>query len=112
MNNCFAFKNAILVVSDAIYLNIPLPYEVPVENAEKILKTAATNIKKHADVTDASLLGLNKLNDSSMDYLFAINCPPSLKLSVRRAALHTIVTTLEASHISIPYPQLDVHTKK
>ena len=100
------------IVSDAIYLNIPMPYEVPTEKAEKILKATVADIKKHADVTDAKLLGLNKLNDSSIDYLFAINCPPSLKLPVRRAALRTIVTALEANKISIPYPQLDVHTKK
>ena len=98
-------------VSDAIYLNIPMPYEVSVEKAEKILKSTIPLIKKDENVTEAKFLGLNKLNDSSMDYLFAINCPPSLKLPTRRKALHIIVTTLEKHKISIPYPQLDVHKK-
>lgn len=100
------------LVSDAIYLNIPMPYEVPVEKAEKILGSTISSIKKIDNVTDARLLGLNKLNDSSMDYLFAINCSPNLKLQTRRKALHTIVTTLEENKISIPYPQLDIHNKK
>ena len=99
-------------VSDAIYLNIPMPYEVPVEKAEKILKSTIAVIKKDENVTDAKLLGLNKLNDSSMDYLFAINCPPNLKLQTRRKALRAIVTTLEDNKIPIPYPQLDIHNKK
>lgn len=104
--------NQVEVVSDIIYLNIPMPYEVPVEKAEKVLGSALVSIKKHADVTDAKLLGANKLSDSAIEYLFAINCPPRLKLPVRRSAIRTIITTLESNKISIPYPQLDVHTKK
>ena len=100
------------LVSDSIYLNIPMPYEVPVEKAEKILSSTIASIKKIDNVTDARLLGLNKLNDSSMDYLFAINCSPYLKLQTRRKALHIIITTLEENKIPIPYNQLDIHSKK
>ena len=100
------------VVSDAIYLNIPLPYELPVESAEKILKDAIDVISKHRNVKKAELLGLNKLNDSSMDYLICVNCDPILKLSIRRFALRTIATTLDDNKISIPYPQLDIPTHK
>ena len=100
------------IVSDAIYLNIPLPYDLPVESAEKVLRAAIDKISKQHDVKRAELLGLNKLNDSSMDYLVRVNCDPTLKLSVRRSALRTITTTLEDNKISIPYPQLDIHTYK
>ena len=100
------------IVSDAIYLNIPLPYDLPVESAEKVLRAAIDKISKQHDVKRAELLGLNKLNDSSMDYLVRVNCDPTLKLSVRRSALRTITTTLEDNKISIPYPPLDIHTYK
>lgn len=100
------------VVSGSIYLNIPLPYDVPVEKADKILSDVIPTLKKDKDITDAKFMGLNHLNDSSMDYLFLISCSPAIKLPVRRKALHIIVTALADNKISIPYPQLDVHTKK
>lgn len=114
-NNTISIANRnisqVELVSDTIYLNIPMPYEVPVEKAEKILESTIGDIKKDKNVIDAKLLGLNKLNDSSMDYLFSINCPPNLKLQTRRKALRTIVTALEKNKIAIPYPQLDLHKK-
>lgn len=100
------------VVSDAIFLNIPIPYEVPLEKADKILSSIIPVLKKDKDIIDAEYKGLNKLEDSSMNYLFLVNCPPAQKLKVRRKALHTIVATLAENKISIPYPQLDVHSKK
>lgn len=100
------------VVSDAIYINIPLPYELSVEKAEKILNSTIPQIKKDENVTNAEFKGLSKLSDSAKEYLFIINCSPSLKLQTRRKALHIIITTLEKNKIHIPYPQLDVHNKK
>lgn len=115
-NNIVTIANrnidSIEVVSDAIYLAIPMPYELPVEKAEKILKSTLPVIKKDENVTDAALLGLNKLQESCMEYLFLINCNPSVKLATRRKALHTIVTILEKNKIQIPYNQLDVYIKK
>lgn len=115
-NNVVTIANrkidSIEVLSDAIYLNIPMPYEIPVEKAEKILNSTLPLIKKDANVIDATFFGLNKITDSAMEYLFCVNCDPALRLSTRRKALHTIITTLEDNKISIPYPQLDIHTKK
>lgn len=100
------------VVSNAIYLTIPLPYELPVKKAESALETAIKTAKKNSEITSITLMGLNKLSDSSMDYLIEIICDPAIKNRIRRTVLHTIVTSLEEQKISIPYPQLDVHTKK
>lgn len=100
------------IISRDVYFNIPLPYELSVEKAEAILETALEEVRKDEEVIEASCLGLNKLSDSSMEYLIFVSCNPNVKLGVRRKALRTIVTTLEKHKISIPYPQLDVHTKK
>lgn len=100
------------VVSGDVYLTIPLPYELSVKKAEKILDEAVKKIAKSEDVKSINLYGLNKLNDSSMDYLIGLTTDPSIKLSVRRKALHIIMDTLEEHKISIPYHQLDIHNKK
>ena len=102
----------VAVVSGDIYLTIPLPYELSVERAESILKEATKKISKLDNVTSVELYGLTSLGDSAKNYLVGLTCDPSFKLGTRRAALHTIVTTLESHKISIPYPQLDIHTKK
>lgn len=104
--------NQVETISDAIYLNIPMPYEVPLKKADEILSSIIPILKKDKDITNAEYKGLNKLNDSSMDYLFMVNCSPTQKLQVRRKALHVIISTLEENKISIPYPQLVVHSKK
>lgn len=100
------------VVSGDIYLSIPIPYEVPVEKAEEILASTISSIKKIDNVTDASLLGLNKITDSALEYTFMINCPPNLKLPTRRRALRLILDTLRAHKISLPYPHLEVKQNK
>ena len=100
------------VVSGDIYLTIPMPYEYTIEESEKILKEAVTKLKKQANINDANLYGFTSIGDSALNYLVYVNCDPTLKLGVRRQALRTIVTTLEGHKVHIPYPQLDVHSKK
>ena len=100
------------VVSGDIYLTIPLPYNLSVKKAEAALKPAVDKIKKQDKVKDATLYGLTSIGDSAMNYLIYVSTDPTQKLSVRREALHTIVTTLEDNKITIPYPQLDIHTKR
>lgn len=100
------------VVSGDIYLTIPMPYEYTIEKSEKILKEAVTKLKKQANINDANLYGFTSIGDSALNYLVYVNCDPTLKLGVRRQALRTIVTTLEGHKVHIPYPQLDVHSKK
>lgn len=100
------------VVSGDIYLTIPMPYEYTIEKSEKILKEAVTKLKKQANINDANLYGFTSIGDSALNYLVYVNCDPTLKLGVRRQALRTIVNTLEGHKVHIPYPQLDVHSKK
>lgn len=100
------------VVSNSIYFNVPLPRELAVEKAEEILELAVKDIKKDENVIDAVFKGLNKISDSSFEYLIFLTCDPTLKFVVRRKALRVVVDALKANKISIPYNQLDVHSKK
>ena len=100
------------IVSNSIYFNVPLPRELAIEKAEKILESTIKDIKKDENVTDAKCLGFSKISDSSFEYLIFLTCDPILKLSVRRKALRAIINTLEANKISVPYNQLDIHNKK
>lgn len=99
------------VISKLLTIVVPLPYELKIDEAEKILNIIINNIKKCNNVTECTYLGLNNLSSSSLDYLIKIICEPINKLQTRRDALSTIVKELEKHNISIPYNQLDIHNK-
>ena len=100
------------VLSGNIYIPIPLPYELKVKDAEAIMDEIVKTLKKKETITSAKYQGINALSDSSLNYQIVVTCDPVNQLQVRRDALKTIVLTLEDHKLSVPYPQLDIHTKK
>ena len=100
------------IISGMVYLNIPLPYEVKLEKAEKVINEIVKNIKDNVEnVVDAKYLGVNELADSSINYLIQVETKSIVKRQVKRDSLGQVLTTLERNNISVPYKQLDVHQK-
>lgn len=99
------------VVSNFIYVNIPMPYELPVQNAEKVIEKIVSKIKNNNNVNDSRYIGVNDLGDSSIKYLIEINCNQIYKLQVRRDALRTILLEMNKNGIDVPYTQIDIHEK-
>ena len=94
-----------------IYIPVPLSYSVKIEKADEIMKEIVKNLKKTDLLLTADYQGLTKIDTSAMDYQVVATCDPINRLQARRNCLHTIVKTLEEYKITIPYEQLDVHTK-
>ena len=99
------------VVSDLIYITIPMPYEVSVERAEKTVEKIISSIGKQENVEKTRYLGVNELADSSINYLIEIKCNPLKKLQTRRDALKIALEEMAKDGIEVPYNQIDVHTK-
>ena len=99
------------VISGDILIDIPLPYELSIKKAEAVLKEIVTKVEKDPAITLAQILGLTTLGESALIYKIKLSSTPEQKGQARRNALKTIVETLEAHKISIPYNQLDVHQK-
>lgn len=99
------------VVSNLIYINIPMPYEVTVENAESAIKDIVEDVKCNNNVDGCRYIGVNELADSSIKYLIEVTCKADYKLQVRRDALRSILQGLAKNNISVPYNQIDVHNK-
>jgi len=99
------------VVSKDLYINIPMPYDVKLENAEKAIKEIITKIAENEKVEDCTYKGVNNFGDSSIDYLIAVKVNPKEKLPVRREALRTILVVLSKHKIEIPFQQIDIHNK-
>lgn len=100
------------VVSNATYVTIPLPYELKVKKAEEIVKEIMHEVKKNPEVSEVNYLGVLELAESSVKYLVEIVTEATIKRAVNRRALKTTLEVLEKHKISVPYRQIDVHSKK
>lgn len=102
-----------LVISNELYIDVPLSYELDLKTAEKVLNKISEKIKELESVEECKYIGLQDFKDSSITYKIKILLiKPNLKLQARRDANGIIKQELDANNISIPYPQLDIHTKK
>ena len=100
------------LVSNLIYINIPMPYETSVEKAEKAIEDIVLAVKGNKNVDSCKYRGINDLADSSIKYLLEVSCNPLYKLQVRRDALKSILLEMTNNGISVPYTQIDIHDKK
>ena len=114
-NNIISIANRniekIQVVSEDIYINIPLSYELSIDKAENVIDIIINEIKTNDDVKNAEYLGVNSLDDSNIKYLIKVMCDPEIKLKIRRFSLGCILRVLENEEIEVPYNQLDIHQK-
>ena len=99
------------VVSNLINIDVPLPYELKVNDAEKVLNQIILNIKKLDNVEKVEYRGVNDLADSSIKYQIKVYTEPTKKVQIRRDSLREILLVLENNNISVPYNQLDIHKK-
>ena len=99
------------VVSEKNYIEIPMPYELPLSRAEAIVEEIIMEVKKNEKVMDFIYKSVNKLDSSSINYYIEVDCKPVEKFQVRRDTIRTILATMEKNNISVPYTQIDIHSK-
>lgn len=93
---------------------IGVSYETDLEALEPVLEQICKEIKaKHEDVFkgDIRYLGVETLGDSSITLKFCVEVDEKNIFSARRLLNKEMKTAFDKNNISIPYPQLDVHTK-
>ena len=98
-------------VSGCIYIQVPFSHSLKTEKAEEAMKEIVKNLEKQALLTSVLYQGITEFADSSINHQVVVTCDPMDRLQARRDALSTIAKTLEENKISIPYSQLDIHTK-
>ncbi len=95
-----------------IYLQIPLPYELKVKDAEAVMKDIVDNLGKLELLTSAAYQGVTNFDTSALAYQVVVTCDPINQLQARRDALRAIVTTMESHKLQVPYTQIILHDKK
>lgn len=101
----------IQIVSGEVYVNVPLPYELKVDDAEEVMSKIVEEIKNNKDIKSADYIGVNELADSSIKYLLKVVGAPENILRVKRYTHGCVLRVLEKENISVPYNQLDIHQK-
>lgn len=99
------------VVSDKIYLRIPLPYELSLKDAEKFIENILEDVKKVKNVDGVRYLDVDEFADSSINYMIEVTCNPEYKRQVKRSTFRTILDAMNKENISVPYNQIDIHNK-
>lgn len=99
------------VVSHLINIDIPMPYELKVADAEVVLMDIVSLVKSLKNVENCEYRGVNDLAESSVKYQIKVYCKPVDKMQVRRDSLRCVLIGLEKNNISVPYNQLDIHQK-
>ena len=99
------------VLSHMINIDIPLPYDLSLKDAESTIKYITKEISKIEKVENVEYRGVNDFADSSIKYQIKVYCPPIDKVQTRRDSLTCILKCLEEKGISIPFTQIDIHQK-
>lgn len=99
------------VLSHLICIEVPLPYEMKLDDANALMEEIVGDVRKINKVEKAEYAGVNDFADSSIKYMLKINCAPIDRLQTRRNALSCIMKCLEKNGVSIPFNQLDIHQK-
>ena len=100
-----------LLLTDIIGINIPLPYELSLKDAEKKIDEILISISELPKAVKAEYLGIDEFGDSAIFYKIIIKVAKDAKLEVKRKANCIIKAKLDEAGISIPYTQIDIHTK-
>ena len=114
-NNIISVANRnieeIAVLSKYIYVRVPLPYELSLEEQHKIVDDIIELSKADKLIKDCSSVGVADLADSKIEYLLKVTINPANKLQARRNVLEHILEGMEKNNVAVPYNQLDIHQK-
>lgn len=95
-----------------VVINVPVRYDMDLDQVEKILNVVKSQIEKNKNVYGMDLLGVDSFEDSFLFYAIVVECYPMTHFGVKRETLKLIKKNFDQEGIIIPYNQLDVHIEK
>lgn len=97
-----------------ILIDINIAYEEDSDKVLSILNKLCLKLNQEIDniIGQTELLGIVKLNDSSVIYRIVADAEYSHSFEIERQLLKEIKDELQKHNIKIPYPQLEVHHGK
>lgn len=95
------------------FIDIPVSYDENIEKVETILNNILQEeLKTNEEVLDADLLGIEKLDSSSINFRLRIKTHSMKQYDVRRTILKHVKQEFNKNNINIPYNQVVVHNAR
>ena len=99
------------VVSNLVFVDVPMPYELPLDKAENVIDKITESIKENNNVNNCTYIGVHGLEASFINYYLKVECNQLYKLQVKRDSLRTVLDVMSKNGIEVPYTQIDIHNK-
>ncbi len=99
------------VVSDSIDIMVPLSYELPISEAERVVNQIVEQVRLIPEIKKCEYKNVANLNQSNIDYMINVRTEPSIRRPITRQVQRIILQVLEQNEIEVPYNQLDIHQK-
>lgn len=99
--------------SSSVAISIPVAYEENEDKVSSVIKKVLKDIDNlEISTRDTEYLGIDKLNDSSVEYLIRAYCKAGNQFELKRKSLSIVKKHFDKSGIKIPYQQIEVHNGK
>lgn len=92
------------------YFSVPVHYKSDLEKVEIVIKETLKQIKDD-NLIDVSLLGLDELDSSSINYRIRLETSEGNQFALKRKILKEIKKSFDKEKIEIPYNQLVIHNE-
>lgn len=95
------------------FIDIPVAYEEQIDKVEKVLNEVIEDeLKNNKLILDANLLGIEKLDSSSINFRIMIKTEHLKQYEVKRQILKHVKKELDKNKITIPYNQVVIHNAR
>lgn len=95
------------------FIDIPVSYDENIEKVSKTLNLLCNNLlKTEKFLIDAQVLGIEKLDSSSINFRIMIKTKPMKQYDIRREILKQVKLEFDKQNIEIPYDQVVVHSER
>lgn len=95
------------------FIDIPVSYEENISKVEKVLNEICLELTKTIeDLIDISVLGIEKIDSSSINFRIMIKTKPMKQYEIKREVLKKVKISFDKEKINIPYNQVVIHNAR
>lgn len=98
--------NEAIVISKQADIDVPLPYELKIEKAKKVLEDALSKISELERIDKTIYCGVQNYDTSAMIYRVRFFADPKYLPDLKRKARAIIKDELDKNNLSIPYQKI------
>jgi small conductance mechanosensitive channel len=94
-----------------VYNEFQIRYEERIEDVERIVREELKNAKKSPRILGGPVyIGVSSLGDNGVTMKMETKCHEPNRMKVTREVNHIVYTIFQKHNISVPYPQVTLHT--